>query len=108
MNGFIARTLAGLCLAGAVTAGGCFPERNLTDTPYRNLVDVCYPQRYNVTARREVVDAFAPQVQNGHVLDQTIWNYDFDRGTDRLNQMGLEKLKYLTRRRPAPDPNLFL
>ncbi|MFL5340019.1 MAG: hypothetical protein ACJ8F7_07700 [Gemmataceae bacterium] len=100
MNRVIARTLAAACLAAAVSAVGC--------VPYRNWVDVCYPERYNNTARREVVDAFAPQVQNGHVLDQTIWNYDFDKGTDRLNSMGVEKLKYLARRRPQPDPNLFL
>ena len=100
MNGFIARTLAATCLAGAVVTVGC--------EPYRNCVDTCYPQRYNAIARREVVDGFAPQVQNGHVLDQTVWNYDFDKGTDHLNPMGIEKLKYLARRRPAPDPNLFL
>ena len=32
----------------------------------------------------------------------------FDKGTDRLNQMGIEKLRQLARRRPMPDPNLFL
>lgn len=100
MNGLITRTLAMACLAGGLAAGGCIP--------YRNMVDVCYPQRYNVTARREVVDSFAPQVQNGHVLDQTIWNYHFDKGSDKLNAMGLSKLQYLTRRRPQPDPNVFL
>ncbi len=104
MNRIMARMLAAGCLAGAVLTVGC----DTYGTPYRNLVDVCYPQRYNAVARREVVDNFAPQVQNGHVLDQTVWNYDFDKGTDHLNGMGIEKLKYLARRRPAPDPNLFL
>src|SRR6266446_6374697 len=85
-------------LAGA--AAGC--------VPYRNMVDPCWPQRYNYTARREVVEAFAPQVQNGHVLDQTIWNYHFDEGSDQLNGMGLAKLDYMVRRRPAPDPSIYL
>ena len=30
-----------------------------------------------------------PQVQNGHVLDQTVWNYDFEPGTDKLTGGGL-------------------
>ena len=34
----------------------------------------CYPMRYNCMSRNEVNAAMAPQVQNGHVLDQTIWN----------------------------------
>src|SRR5947209_5202561 len=45
---------------------------------YRNLVDPCYPQRYEYMARKEVNEAFIPQVQNGHVLDQTIWNWMFE------------------------------
>src|SRR5262245_5759462 len=86
MKGFIARTLAAACLAGVV-AGGCFP--------YRNLVDPCHHDRYSYVARREVMDAFAPQVQNGHVLDQTVFNYHFDKGTDKLNPMGIQKLHEL-------------
>jgi hypothetical protein len=76
--------------------------------PYRNMVDTCWPQRYNYTARREVVEGFAPQVQNGHVLDQTVWNYDFEKGSDQLNAMGMAKLDYMVRRRPAPDSCIFL
>lgn len=100
MNRNLARKLGTASLLGLLSLTGC--------APYRNLVDVCWPQRYNYTARREVVDGFAPQVQNGHVLDQTIWNYYFERGTDKLHPIGVEKLKYLARRRPQPDPNLFL
>lgn len=100
MNGFIRPAAAAAFLLAGLAATGC--------TQYRNWVDPCYPQRYTATARREVIDAFSPQVQNGHVLDQTIWAYHFDKGTDRLNKMGEEKLKYLARRRPQPDANLFL
>lgn len=107
MKGLIAKTLTAVCLAGgAVTGTGCYG--------YRDLVDPCYPERYQFVARREVVDAFAPQVQNGHVLDQTVWNwyfeYDEERhvGTDRLTPGGIEHLAYLARRRPYPDPNVYV
>ena len=75
---------------------------------YRNLVDPCYPQRYEFMARKEVNDAFIPQVQNGHVLDQTIWNWMFEPGSDRLTNGGLAHLAYLARRRPCPDTVLYL
>jgi len=76
--------------------------------PYNNMVDRCWPERYAYTGRREVVESFAPQVQNGHILDQTVWNYDFEKGTDQLNGMGLSKLDYMVRRRPAPDACIYL
>jgi hypothetical protein len=76
--------------------------------PYNNMVDRCWPERYAYTARREVVESFAPQVQNGHILDQTVWNYDFEKGSDQLNGMGLAKLDYMVRRRPAPDACIYL
>jgi hypothetical protein len=50
----------------------------------------------------------APQVQNGHVLDQTVWNYYFEPGSDKLTTGGLERLAYLARRRPSPDTVLYL
>jgi hypothetical protein len=75
---------------------------------YRNLVDPCYPQRYEYMARKEVNEAFIPQVQNGHVLDQTVWNYMFEAGTDRLTTGGLAHLAYLARRRPCPDTVVYL
>jgi hypothetical protein len=99
MNRYLARTLTTTGLAAAMLTG-C--ER------YRNAVDPCWPERYNYTARKEVVDAFAPQVQNGHVLDQTIWNYMFAAGTDELNGVGTAKLDYIVRMRPAPDPQIFV
>ena len=101
MNGFIKKAAAVLGLAGAATGGlGCYG--------YRDLVDPCYPQRYEYAARREVIANFCPQVQNGHVLDQTVWNCHFEAGTDRLTPGGLDHLAYLARRRPHPDPIVFL
>jgi len=101
MNGFVGKAVALLGWAGALAGGvGCHA--------YRDLVDPCYPERYEYMARQEVNGAFAPQVSNGHVLDQTIWNYHFEAGTDRLTPGGLEHLAYLARRRPIADPVIYL
>ena len=86
MKGFITRAAGLVAGAAAVAGGGCY---------YRDVVDPCWPERYNYVARQEVNAAFAPQVQNGHVLDQTVWNYDFEEGTDRLTAGGLERVAYL-------------
>jgi hypothetical protein len=107
MNGFIKATVAGLCLGTGLTAVvGC--------SQYRQLVDPCWPDRYNAEARLSVRETFGAEVHNGHVLDQTVWNYHFEvdpktgAPTDKLNAAGREHLKYLTRRPPVADPNLFL
>lgn len=100
MKGFISTTLATVCLAGlaAGAQGAGFP----------NLYDPCWPQRYNCTARHEVHACFDPQVANGHILDQTIWNWQFEPGKDTLTPAGLDHLAYLARRRPFPDTKLYL
>jgi hypothetical protein len=99
MKGLIKKKLA-VCVAGGLAVvGGCY---------YRDLVDPCYPERYEYAARQEIEAAFAPQVANGHVLDQTIWNYQFEAGKDRLTPGGIEYLSYLARRRPCPDPTVYL
>src|SRR5438270_10342140 len=100
MKGLINKSVAMLGISGMTLAGGC-------DT-YRNLVDPCYPERYEFASRQEVVGAMAPQVYNGHVLDQTVWNYQFEPGTDKLTRGGMEHLAYLIRRRPAPDGIVYL
>ena len=75
---------------------------------YRDAVDPCYPERYNVQARAELVSGFSSQVQNGRILDQTIWNYAFEAGSDKLNNLGLDRLDQIVRRRPNPDSSVFL
>jgi hypothetical protein len=102
MKGFAARTLAAACLIGGLALNaGCVHK-------YADVVDPCYPKRYSAVARAEVVGAFCPQVQNGHVLDQTIWNWHFVTGSDELHAGGRDRLDYLSRRRPCPDPRIFL
>src|SRR5438309_2350326 len=100
MKGFITTKLAAGIMAGVALSGGC--------ETYRSIVDPCYPQRYEYAARQEVLAAIAPQINNGHVLDQTVWNYHFEAGTDKLTPGGLEHLAYLARRRPTPDPVVYV
>jgi hypothetical protein len=105
MNGFIPRTALGiaLCISGLA---GC--------ACYRTIVDPCWPERYNYIARGSVNEANNAQAYNGHVLDQTIWNYDFEHDaktglpTAVLNPAGIERLKYLSRRRPVADCHIYL
>jgi hypothetical protein len=96
----------GGCGAGVGVAGGgaaCGDGAIL-----RTYIDPCWPERYNRVARDEVLAPFAAQVNNGHVLNQTIWNWYFDAGTDKLNTAGLAKLDSIARTRPAPDYRLYL
>src|SRR5712692_6913079 len=101
MKGFVTDCVTALCVtSGLAVVGGC--------DCYRNLVDPCYPERYEYAARQEVISAFSPQVQNGHFLDQTVWNYHFEPGTEKLTPGGMEQLIHLARRRPYPDCTLYL
>ena len=106
MNGFIRNTVAGLCLGtSAIAIVGC--------ARYRDAVDTCYPDRFNFEARQTVHQIFDTQAFNGHVLDQTIWNYQFEKdekgnATDKLTVDGQNRLNYLIRRRPGADPKVYL
>jgi hypothetical protein len=101
MKGFITRTLTVTCGAALLATAGCYGT-------YDNLVDPCYPWRYAHEAREEVNELSGAQIHNGHILDQTVWNWMFEPGTDRLTPGGLDHLNYLVRRRPYPDCTIFL
>jgi hypothetical protein len=101
MDGVITRVWAGVCAVGLLAAAGC-------NGRYHDLVDPCYPERYGYMAREAVNGSMAPQVQNGHVLDQTVWNHHFEAGSDRLTPGGHEQLKYIARRRPHADPMVYV
>jgi hypothetical protein len=103
MNGIMNRALAVACMAGVIGSAGCAGGER-----YRNLVDPCSMQRYGAESRQELITCFAPQVQNGRILDQTIWNYDFELGTATLNPSGYDKLDQIVRRRPEPDSRIFI
>jgi hypothetical protein len=100
MKGF---TKTALAMAGAIGLVGCAGGER-----YRNLVDPCSMERYGAEARQEYITCFTPQVQNGRILDQTIWNYNFEAGTDKLNPSGYDKLDQIVRRRPEPDNRIFI
>jgi len=90
-----------LCLVPlSLTITGCFG--------YRDVVDPYYPKRYNVDARNSVRASLAPQVSNGNVLDQTVWDFHFETGKPELNAMGKDHLKRLARRRPVAQEVIFL
>jgi len=90
-----------LCLVPlSLTFTGCFG--------YRDVVDPYYPKRYRVEARNSVRASLAPQVSNGNVLDQTVWDFHFETGKPELNAMGKDHLKRLARRRPAAQEVIFL
>lgn len=100
MKGIVAKLLGCAALAAPSMLSGCYH--------YQKCVDPCWPERYNAKARQEVVASFAPQVQNGHALDQTLYNLAFEPGTDKLTAGGRDQLDILMRRRPAPDPRIYL
>lgn len=101
MNGFIRKSgTAAYLIGGLSLLAGCYR--------YGEIVDRCYPQRYNWQAQQEVCEALAPQVNNGHVLDQTVWNWHFERGSSNLTLVGINHLQYLIRRRPQPDPCIYI
>ncbi len=107
MKGFIRSALGGAILStGVAISSGC--------AGYRDLVDPCWPERWNAVARKSVRDTFNAQAANGHALDQTIfnWHFEYDYSnrvpTDRLNQAGRDQLQYLARRQPMPDCQVFL
>jgi hypothetical protein len=104
MNGFIKRTMALACLGGVTAlAGCCGGGKSLAD-----CYDNCWPDRYNYQAMMSEMTVWNAQVHNGHVLDQTIWTYQFKTGTAELTADGLQQLAYLVRRHPCPDPVIFL
>ena len=107
MNGFITKNTLRLCFSAAslVSLIGCYH--------YRELVDPCWPERYNAIARQSVRDMHNIQADKGHLLDQTIWNWQFEpekngAAGDKLNGAGMEVLRRISRTLPAPDMHLFV
>jgi hypothetical protein len=101
MNGFIKQSAAVSVFATAlVTVLGC--------AHYREVVDPCWPERYNSLARQSIRDMHNAQADLGHKLDQTVWDHHFDAGTDVLNSAGKDQLRYLSRRQPIPDFQIYL
>ena len=104
MKRFKARMLLSAAfVAGGLMTAGC---ASTADTQLHG--DPCWPDRYANESRAAVVASFQPQVENGHILDQTIWNMHFDYGTEKLTGAGMDKLDQLARKRPHPDARLYM
>jgi hypothetical protein len=107
MKGFIKQFTAIGCFSAALfTVLGC--------TAYREIVDPCWPERYNSMAAHSVRQMHMAQTAQGHKLEQTVWNVFFDTepktgdGTGILNEAGKDLLRTLSRREPVPDFQLWL
>jgi hypothetical protein len=101
--------MKGVILKAAVVLALALGTAAWAETPVAYQVfDRCWPYRYSYLAERELNWAFAPQVINGHILDQTVWNHFFEPGTDRLTPGGIAHLQYVARRRPVPDTTIYL
>src|SRR3954453_23076390 len=86
MARYVTKLVAGVVLAGgAALAAGCHADGE------HGHSDPCWPERYANESRAAVVANFQPQVENGQVLDQTVWNMHFEFGTDKLNGSGMDK-----------------
>lgn len=99
MNRLLRLLPVGAVLTGLIATTGCMDH---------TFTDPCWPDRYSHQARSLVVANYEPQIANGHTLDQTIWNEHFERGTDKLNLSGQDKVDQLVRRRPHPDAKVYL
>jgi hypothetical protein len=100
-------------MAGGLVSAGCANDCASRGIPtledrYRNAWDVAWPDRYNYAAREPVTGAFGQQAANGHFLEQTLWNWYFVPGTDKLTAGGLDRLDVICRTTPAADPHLYL
>jgi hypothetical protein len=70
--------------------------------------DIAWPERYNYAARQAVVAPFAQQAANGHFLHQTMWNFYFEPGSEKLTPGGMDKLNSMAHATPGPDPRIYL
>jgi hypothetical protein len=100
-------TVAAMALATAL-ASGCAGSRPSVQERYTEYSDPCWPERYNASARKAVLDTHGAQIANGYDVDTTLMNYHFESGSEELNQAGRAKLDYLLRRRPTVDGKLNL
>lgn len=106
----VAILLGGLAASGCHGPGGHAGKSAQPEgwTRYYNAVDPCYPERYNAQARAHTLAPFATQVNNGNVLEATVWNWHFDTSSDTLNPAGQAKLDAIAQKRPAPDGKVYL
>jgi len=75
---------------------------------FHEVVDPCYPERYNCKAREEVRALRDMQEANGTAIEQTLYVHYFKPGSAELNDAGVAVLERLSHRRPAPETTIFV
>lgn len=109
MKRYVRAAAAAIVMAGGLGSVGCVHRTGSTgDGAHGNWIDPSWPDRYNYAARQAVIAPFAQQVANGHFINQVVWNWYFEPGTDTLNGAGMEKLDSIARSTPNPDTKLFI
>ena len=88
-------------LLGMLSVTGCYGT-------FHEVVDPCYPERYNCKAREEVNDLRNVQVQNGLMYEQTMFVQHFNPASETLHPGGVAHLQRLANRRPAPESVIYL
>jgi hypothetical protein len=100
---------AALMMAGGLGSVGCAHRGGSAGDGARGTwIDPSWPDRYNYAARQAVIAPFAQQVANGHFVNQVLWTWYFEPGTDKLNGAGMEKLDSIARTTPTPDTKLYV
>jgi hypothetical protein len=111
MSRYLRAAAAALLTAGGLGSLGCAhgdkPKATCEDH-YRNWFDTNWPDRYDYAARQGVLAPFGQQVTNGHFLHQTVWNWYFEPGSDKLTPGGMDKLDSLARTTPGPDTKIYI
>src|SRR5262245_8450230 len=98
-----------LWLAGGVVGWQALAGTAAGQNPKFYKLHNCYwPQPYIEATRMAVREPFVIQAQNGLMLEQTIWNYHFEYGTDRLHPSCVAFLDRMSRRPAEPVLQLFL
>jgi len=72
------------------------------------VVDPCYPERYNCKAREEVRAYRDMQEANGTAIEQTLFVHYFEPGKATLNDGGIAFLERVSHRRPAPEATVWI
>jgi len=75
---------------------------------FHEVVDPCYPERYNCKAREEVGALRDLQEQNGTAIEQTLYVHYFKPGAAELNDAGVAFLERVSHRRPAPETTIYV
>jgi hypothetical protein len=97
----VTKTVWAAALLGVLSTTGCYGT-------FHEIVDPCYPERYNCKAREAVHSLSEAQIRNGMMYEQTLYVHHFDPAEGSLNAGGVAHLQRLASRRPAPETTIYL